>query len=256
MGDSHIILLTDNSLLLFSFLTSTFLEEFKLWEDEKTAKYIRDYNLTDLSIHSEGNTHWLAVGNETGKLIVWKVKISDEEIQKSFQIFDVYNKTRTKRVKWAADGKRLFVVTVSTGGDISVFDFSAEKNREFTNEKEKTKPLAALAEKKMEVRITQLDVIFLKDEAEKKIKKKVQKKIIVKSQKKKILKTDEVAKIGKKLPIKKVKKITKKTLVKPKTKKIKKIVKKKKIVVVKKKKPVKKTTTKSKKLRISVKSKI
>lgn len=220
LGDSHLIFLTENSLLLFSFETSSFVDELKLWDNEKTARYIRDYNLNDFDIWSHDGVHWVCLGNEVGQVVVWKLQMgSSGQIKKDFQIFEIYSSTRTKRVKWGVLGDQSFLVTVSTGGDISVFDFSPETRIEFANDLTSPKLLAAVAEKKMEVRITQLGVCTLTPEADRvrpeTTPKTVKKDVVNKS--KKNMKNMKPKKIIK------AKKNTKKAIVsKVKTKRIKK----------------------------------
>lgn len=265
LGNSHLIFLTENSLLLFSFETSSFVDELKLWEDEKTAKYIRDFNLNDMDILSEEQVHWVCVGNEVGQVIVWKLEIdSSQQIKKQFQIFDIYNSTRTKRLEWAQVEQNLFLVTVSTAGHISVFDFLPEKQSQFTSDSTSSKLLAALAEKKMEVRITQLGVCSLpkinqqkkdsvpktnKEDTPIELKKKTKR---IKKKKLKTVKqenqktTEEDTQI---VPKKNIKLIRKKKI---------KLIKKKKIKLIKKKKPnsdkqINRKNTK--KLKISVRTK-
>ena len=229
LGDSHLVLLTENSLLLFSFDSSSFIDELKLWDDEKTARYIRDYNLTDMDIISIQNVFWICVGNETGNVIFWKIIIdSNHELQSTqHQILNIYSKTRTKRVKWATFADEVYLVTVSTAGDISIFNVTNEVQRELTPKKERT--LGAIVERKMEVRITQLDVVVL-DNQPKQSKEQATLEIVGKKVKTK--------------PISSPNNQNKKQNQKKKTKKIKKVFKKKKSEI-----------KKAKKIRVVVKSK-
>jgi hypothetical protein len=219
LGDSHCILLTENSLLLFSFDSSSFIDELKLWQDEKTARYIRDYNLTDMDILEDQNIFWICVGNETGNVIFWKITINENhEVQSTqHQVLNIYSKTRTKRVKWVKFGDQVFLVTVSTAGDISIFDVTNEMKREFTPDKERT--MGAIVERKMEVRITQLDVVALGNEIVKE-KKEISKGKINKNVNTK-LNNPKKKKVVKKVKTKKIKKVLKKK--KPELKKGKKI---------------------------------
>ena len=217
LGDTHLILMTENSLLLFDFETSSFVEELKLWKDEKMARYIRDFNLTDLHIMVRNGTFYVAVGTETGKIVVWKIQISESGLVVSFQSFEVY-KSRVKRVKWACSGDRVYVVTVSTSGDISVFDFTKELAEEFKSDAEQSRVKGAVAEMKIDVRITQLDVSVIQPEEAKNPKPKQKasaprkmkqnsKQVQKKEQKpKKIPKTKQIVK-KKKTNIKKGKKL-------------------------------------------------
>lgn len=161
LGDSRLVLLTENSLLVFGFAAGAFEKELRLWEDERTARYNRDFNLTDFDAASKGTLHWVVAGNEAGQALVWRLEETPEGLRADFQLFGVYSGTRTKRLKWVRCGAELLLAAVSTRGDVSVFDFSAETRREFSNDPQSEKPLAALAERQMDARLTQLGAVWL-----------------------------------------------------------------------------------------------
>jgi hypothetical protein len=190
-----------------------------------------------MDLVTEGDTHWVVVGTETGKIVVWKIRFgeSGDEMTQEFQLFEIY-KTRVKRVKWAIVGDKTFLVTVSTNGEMSVFDFSQEKNMKFSNNSEESRPFGALVENKIDVRITQLDVTIIdkEDVKEKTLKKMVKKE--KKTQKSQLKKKS----LQKPKPVNVVKN-------NKKVKKVKKQISKNKKPIIKKK---------GKKLRISVKSKM
>ena len=142
LGDSHLVLLTENSVLVFSFETQSFVEELKLWENQKMAKYVKKFCLSDLDVffNSLTNEYWVVVGTEAGLVVVWKITKTEHEVkvQKEvkveveadadqadanvepevkmvettvietklaveYETFQVYEKSRVKRVKWVCD---------------------------------------------------------------------------------------------------------------------------------------------------------
>lgn len=190
VGDDFLFLLTNNSVLVFSFEENSFIDELKIWEDEKTSKYIKDFWMTDFSImNKDENSFLLVAGNETGKVIFWKLTYKDNKLEHDFEIFRIYEKWRVKRVNILNVENQTMMVCVSTEGHISVFNISFIWDKELNNEYENESILPVLNEKKMEVRITQLSVTTLTklilpqkkiEPKTKKIKKKTKKTNLIK----------------------------------------------------------------------------
>ena len=215
LGDSFLALLTVNSVLLFSFQENSFVDELKLWTDEKTVKYIKDFCLTDMDLIERVNPetkereYLISVGTESGKVIIWRVQEKRTEVEvevegkmekrtnvvaeSEYQVFGIYQGTRVKRARFAEvdlaeksselnteddqseltekistvneASKKLMFVTVSTNGDLSVFDLSFAWEKKFSSDENDISPLASLVDKKMEVRITQLDVCVIQEQS-------------------------------------------------------------------------------------------
>jgi hypothetical protein len=124
-------------------------------------------------------------------------------------------------------GDLVYLVSVSTAGDISVFNVTNEIKREFKGEEART--LAAVVERKMEVRITQLDVssILPNEIKQTKTEKKI-KKALDQPKKKFMNKEKKELNQRRKGNQEKTKKIKKKLNKRKKTKKVRIVVKSKK----------------------------
>lgn len=204
LGDSYLVLLTENSILLFDLDRAECVDELRLWEDERMARYDRTLRLNDMDVRDLGDSSWqIIVGDEAGNVIVWNVqklfnkiyddtldsenkKIDEREdfkaedpkeiesknilassnVQSSFKIFKIYNSTRVKRNRIITQKNKIFLATISTEGHISVFDLTGKLESGFDSKKDLQIPLGAIIERKMDVRLTQLEIGVLASEME------------------------------------------------------------------------------------------
>ena len=215
LGDCYLSLLTENSVVIFDLEKAECVEELRLWEDERVARYDRTLRLNDMDVKQTAQGEWLVmVGGEAGTVIVWKLKetlqnknkdvaeaeaqqnkatkaapnqeteenqetqetpteageetkttpkveAKQSQLESSFKIFKIYTSTRVKRNRLVQNGDDSYLSTISTEGHVSLFDITQQLQGEFTSDIKSNTPLAALAERQMDVRLTQMEATVL-----------------------------------------------------------------------------------------------